>query len=844
MIDLKTRANLPARLALVGALLALPTLASAEKARGDSGESNSPPPSEEHLHGQYLEGHVWKHGVVGDSGVRPFSAPAGAHLTYNGGRIVSAVQVVQVLWGTGNYDFHITSTTAPSMATFYQQALNGSASWLNSEYNTVNNSYQGTKTNQNISAGRFATQITITPSTSATTVSDATIQSELSAQIAAGHLPAPTVDAAGNATTYYAIFFPPNITITQGGSNSCQAGGFCAYHGTVAASGQRSEYYYGVHPDMQPGSGCATGCGNSSTFGNYTSVASHEMIETITDAEVGLAVVASGPPLAWYDSTNGEIGDICNAQQTTFTGSDGQAYVIQLEFSNAQNNCITPITATPDFTIAASPTSVSVVRGGSGSSTISTTTVGSSGTVALAVSGAPTGVTAALSPTSVSSGGSSTLNITVSSAASTGTSTLTVTGTEGTNSHSTTVSLTVTAPVGNDFSISASPASVSVAAGSSGTSTIQTAIVSGSAQTIALSVAGAPSGVTASLNPTSVSSGGSSTLTISTTSSAAAGSYSLTVTGTGTSATHSTAVALTVTSSSGSGIVNGGFEAGTLSGWTTAGASETVASSGCHGGTSCAQLGSVNPTNGDSSVSQTFTAPTGTTGLSFWYKETCPDTVTYDWALVTLKDNTAGTTATLLAKTCSTNAWTNKTGAVTAGHSYTLTLTSHDDNYAGDATFTLVDDVSLTSTPPPPTGITNGGFETGTAAGWTTSGTTSVVTGGHSGTYAARAGSTSPTNGDSTFTQTFTVPAGKSQISVWYKMTCPDTVTYDWMKITLTSGGTTTTLVPTQCVTNGSWVNVTAAVTAGQSYTLTLLSHDDNYAGDPTVTLFDDVTLN
>jgi hypothetical protein len=31
--------------------------------------------------------------------------------------------------------------------------------------------------------------------------------------------------------------------------------------------------------------------------------------------------------------------------------------------------------------------------------------------------------------------------------------------------------------------------------------------------------------------------------------------------------------------------------------------------------------------------------------------------------------------------------------SVTAGHSYTLTLTSHDDNYSTDATYTLYDDV-------------------------------------------------------------------------------------------------------------------------------------------------------
>jgi serine protease len=32
---------------------------------------------------------------------------------------------------------------------------------------------------------------------------------------------------------------------------------------------------------------------------------------------------------------------------------------------------------------------------------------------------------------------------------------------------------------------------------------------------------------------------------------------------------------------------------------------------------------------------------------------------------------------------------------VIGGHSYTLTLTSHDDNYPGDPTYTLFDDVTI-----------------------------------------------------------------------------------------------------------------------------------------------------
>ena len=134
------------------------------------------------------------------------------------------------------------------------------------------------------------------------------------------------------------IFFPPGKTITDGTSNSCVRGGFCAYHNSTNASFGTHRLFYGVMPDLQPPSRCATGCGSGTTFQMATNVTSHELSEAVTDADVGPAT-SFGPPLAWLDEVNGEIGDICVAQEANVV-ANGTNYTVQQEFSNLQNDCV------------------------------------------------------------------------------------------------------------------------------------------------------------------------------------------------------------------------------------------------------------------------------------------------------------------------------------------------------------------------------------------------------------------------------------------------------------------------------------------------------------------------
>ncbi len=246
--------------------------------------------------------------------------------------------------------------------------------------------------------------------------------------------------------------------------------------------------------------------------------------------------------------------------------------------------------ARSDFSISASPSSQTVAQGSSTTYTVSTfVTAGTARAVSLSATGLPSGASASFNPTSVTAGQNSTLTVSTTASAATGTFGFTITGQYSSppSAHSTAVSLTVTAAT-DDFSISASPSSRTVVAGSSTTFAVSTVVASGTARTVSLSASGLPSGVTATFNPASVTAGQGSTLTITTTS-AAIGTSTLTITGQYVSPpmTHSTTVSLTVTaaptddfsmsaSPSSQTVVQGSSATFTVTTQVTSGAAQTV----------------------------------------------------------------------------------------------------------------------------------------------------------------------------------------------------------------------------------------------------------------------------
>jgi hypothetical protein len=216
-------------------------------------------------------------------------------------------------------------------------------------------------------------------------------------------------------------------------------------------------------------------------------------------------------------------------------------------------NALAPVlVGQPNFTLSASPSTVNLTPGASGTSTISLTpTNGFGGTVALTatVLDAPTGVTASFNPASITGATTSTLTVSTTSSSPGGNLILVVKGTSGGVTQTAYVTLALP-----DFVLSSAPNNIYVNQSATANSTIAVTPENGFAGTVTLSpVSGLPGGVTGSFNPTSTAS--TSTLTLTASSTAATGPGTpLTITGTSGSITQNlTTVTVSVNAATGTG---------------------------------------------------------------------------------------------------------------------------------------------------------------------------------------------------------------------------------------------------------------------------------------------------
>jgi hypothetical protein len=240
-------------------------------------------------------------------------------------------------------------------------------------------------------------------------------------------------------------------------------------------------------------------------------------------------------------------------------------------FNTNPNSCgkaTVTLLPSPDFTLSSAP--LTATPGGTVSFTVTVTPLnGFTGTVNIAncpVTPPTSTITVTGCPTSVNiTSGAATFSVTTATTTSTPLQNYTV----GISATSPSLSFSKTANLNldvEDFTIGATPSSVTTSGGGTATYTVTTAASGSNGFTlpVCLGVSGQPGGVTPTLKPSCIQGVGSSTLTLPIANNTQAGNYSLTITGTSTTGggtdahTVSPNPALTVTPTIGSLSVSSG----------------------------------------------------------------------------------------------------------------------------------------------------------------------------------------------------------------------------------------------------------------------------------------------
>jgi hypothetical protein len=242
---------------------------------------------------------------------RPSHTPPPISLTYRGGPLVSHVRVVTLFWGS-----YWSGSSLPAYFNNFLGALFADGRYM------ANLAQYGVR-GRSISNGTYGGTTTDTQTPPAK-LRDSQIRTEIRAQIAARHLPAPD----GN--TVYAVFTPPDIEVyDQYGDNSVDD--FYSYHDFDFSS---DGFPYMVMP-----------YDDSLGDARYMTVnASHELSEVVTDPEV----TGADNQVGWYDDYYGEVTDIVDELLSEgrigqhdwydeLDASDGTAYLVEKNWSIKDN---------------------------------------------------------------------------------------------------------------------------------------------------------------------------------------------------------------------------------------------------------------------------------------------------------------------------------------------------------------------------------------------------------------------------------------------------------------------------------------------------------------------------
>jgi Phosphate-induced protein 1 conserved region len=447
----------------------------------------------------------------------------GNGINYHGGPVMHGTVNAYYIWYG---EWATLDPNANAILTDWGSTIGGSP------YENINTTYGDTTAN--VSGAIALVGTTQMPSTTfGKSLSDSSIASIVSKALATGALPT-------DSTGVYFVLTAPGIAETSGFLTQ-----YCGWHTYGNINGANIKYAF-IGDAAGPNLGSCAWQTASSPNGDpavdaMVSVMSHELEESASDPNLN----------AWYDSSGEEDADKCAwTFGTTYSASGGgianmklgtRDFLIQQNWANAGGGyCALSYTNTPDFSLSVSPTSQTLpsTGGTTGNYAITATpTGGFAGNVTYTILGLQGWAAASVS--------GSTFTVTAVSPVS-GTYPFTIQGTSGSLVHTTSASLVISQPAPPSFTVSVSPASQSVNRGGKVTYTVTVAPVNGFTGTVALTASGAKTGLTLTLNPTSVTAGGTSTLTASTTNSAKRATDTLTVTGKSGSTSKSASVTLKI----------------------------------------------------------------------------------------------------------------------------------------------------------------------------------------------------------------------------------------------------------------------------------------------------------